>query len=151
MKACVEAESTLLQGAHFLEAQGHIVHGDLDQEAILGVLLELETVKQRLSFLEQGKRALILLMRDEVNRRIVELMQNNGHLIFIQVKLLAVELLKGVLLLTIQVDALRIILVASLFTAYDSEVLHVAQSRLAARTLALATSLQVLVFGQCLG
>ena len=51
MKACVEAESTLLQGAHFLEAQGHIVHCDLDQEAILGVLLELETVKQRLCFL----------------------------------------------------------------------------------------------------
>ena len=78
-------------------------------------------------------------------------MQNDGHLIFVQIKLLAVKLLKGVFLLTIQVDALRIILVASLFTTYDSEVLHVAQSRLAARTLALTTSLQVLVFGQCLG
>ena len=31
MKACVQTESTFLQGAHFLEAQGHIVHGRLDQ------------------------------------------------------------------------------------------------------------------------
>jgi len=37
----IEAESTFFEGAHFLEAQGHVVHRDLDEEAVFGVLLEL--------------------------------------------------------------------------------------------------------------
>ena len=41
MEAGVEAECALLQSAHLLEAQRHIVHRYLNEEAILWVLLEL--------------------------------------------------------------------------------------------------------------
>ena len=40
----VEAKSALFESSHFLEAQSHVMHSDLDQEPIFGVLLEFESV-----------------------------------------------------------------------------------------------------------
>jgi hypothetical protein len=51
VKAGIQTKSALFKGAHFLEAQGHVVHGDLDQETVFRVLLELETVEEGLGFL----------------------------------------------------------------------------------------------------
>ena len=63
-----------------------------------------------------------------MDRGIVKLMQDDWYLILIQVQLLTIELLKGVLFLTIQVDAaLGVILVAALLAANHSQVLHVAK------------------------
>lgn len=41
VQAGVETQSALLQSSHLLEAQSHIVHSDLDQKPIFGILLEL--------------------------------------------------------------------------------------------------------------
>ena len=75
-------------------------------------------------------------------------MQNNRHFIFIEIKLLAVEFLKGILFLAIQVDALTVILIASLFAANDAQVFDIAERRLSTSTLALPAGLQVLIFLQ---
>ena len=96
LQAGVQTESALLQSPNLLKAQGHIVHGHLDQESVLGVLLEFKSVEERLGLLEQGKRPVTLVLRNEVNRRVVELMKDHGQLILIQVELFTVEALKGV-------------------------------------------------------
>ena len=57
LQARVETESALLERPDLLEAEGHVVHGHLDQEAVLWVLLELEAVEQGLCLLEQGEGA----------------------------------------------------------------------------------------------
>ena len=54
MQTSIEAESTLFKGAHFLETQSHVVHRDLDQEAVLGVLLELQSIQEGLCLLKQA-------------------------------------------------------------------------------------------------
>ena len=51
METGVKTKSALFEGSHFLEAQSHIMHRNLDQEPILGILLEFESVEKRLSFL----------------------------------------------------------------------------------------------------
>ena len=51
METGVEAESTLFKSSHFLETKCHIVHSHLDQEAVLRVLLELESIEEGLSLL----------------------------------------------------------------------------------------------------
>ena len=40
----VKAKSALFESSHFLKAQRHVMHSDLDQEPVLGVLLEFESV-----------------------------------------------------------------------------------------------------------
>ena len=64
-------------------------------------------------------------MRDEMDRRIIKLMENNRHLVFVEIELLAVKLLKGILLLAIQVDTLTVVLIAPLFAANDTQVFHI--------------------------
>ena len=71
VETCVETKSALFEGSHFLEAQSHVMHRNLNQEPILGVLLEFESIEKRLSFLEETKRALILLLRYEMNCGVV--------------------------------------------------------------------------------
>lgn len=80
------------------------MHRHLNQKPVLWILLELKAVEERLCLLQETKRTLVLLMRYEVNGRVVELVQDNRHFVFIQVKLLAVELLERVLFLTVDVD-----------------------------------------------
>ena len=53
MQTGVETKSALFESSHFLEAQSHVMHSDLDQEPILGVLLEFQPVEKRLSFLQE--------------------------------------------------------------------------------------------------
>ena len=67
METGVETKSALLEGSHFLETQSHVMHSDLNQESIFGILLEFESIEKRLSFLKETKRALILLLRYEMN------------------------------------------------------------------------------------
>ena len=83
VQAGVKAKSALLERSHFLKAQRHVVHGDLDQEPVLGVLLELEPVEKGLRFLKETERALILLLRNEVDGAVVEFVQYYGDLIFV--------------------------------------------------------------------
>ena len=61
------------------------MHGHLNEEPILGVLLKLQSIQQCLSLLQEGKRALILLMRDEMDSRIVKLMQDYWYFVLIEV------------------------------------------------------------------
>jgi hypothetical protein len=51
VQAGVETEGTFFKSAHFLKAKGHVVHGNLDEEAVLGISLELKSVKERLRLL----------------------------------------------------------------------------------------------------
>ena len=44
MQTGVETKSALFESSHFLEAQSHVMHSDLDQEPIFGVLLEFESI-----------------------------------------------------------------------------------------------------------
>ena len=53
MQTGVETKSALFESSHFLEAQSHVMHSDLDQEPILGVLLKFQPVEKRLSFLQE--------------------------------------------------------------------------------------------------
>ena len=51
MQTGVEAQGTLFKSTHFLETKCHIVHSNLDQEAVLRILLELQPVEKGLGFL----------------------------------------------------------------------------------------------------
>ena len=52
MQACVQTKSAFFERTHLLEAQRHIVHSDLNQESVLGVLLEFEPIEERLRLLQ---------------------------------------------------------------------------------------------------
>ena len=68
LQASIEAQSALLECSNLLKAEGHIVHGNLDQESIFRVLLKLESVEEGLGLLKQRKGAVALVLRDEVDR-----------------------------------------------------------------------------------
>lgn len=51
MEAGIEAKCALFESAHLLEAQGHVMHCDLNQKPIFRILLELEAVEESLRFL----------------------------------------------------------------------------------------------------
>ena len=58
-------------------------------------------------------------------------MQDDGHLVLVQVELLAVQLLEGVLLLAVEVDAclgVALLTCATLLAAYDTKVFDVAEA-----------------------
>ena len=85
MQTSIQTESTFLKRSHFLKAQGHIVHRYLDQKPVFGVFLELQAIEQCLGFLQEAKGSLVLLMRNKVDGRVVELVQDDGNLVLIQV------------------------------------------------------------------
>ena len=68
LQTSIEAQSAFLKRSNFLKAEGHIVHGHLDQESILRVLLKLESVEEGLGLLKERKGAVALVLRDEVDR-----------------------------------------------------------------------------------
>lgn len=95
--AGVQTQAALLDGSHLLEAQRHVVHCALNQKPVARVQLEHQPVHQRLRFLQQRQRAVPLVLRNEVDRRVVQLVQNQRHLVLVEVQLFRVQLLKAVL------------------------------------------------------
>ena len=81
-EASIQTEAALLKCTHFLKAQSHIVHGALYQESIAGVSLKHEPVKEVLGLLEQAQGPVVLVLGDEVDGWIVELMQDQRHLVY---------------------------------------------------------------------
>ena len=75
-KAGVQAETALLEGAHLLEAKCHVVHGALNQEAVHGIPLKHQPIQQSLRLLQQAQGSIVLLLRDEVDGRVVELVED---------------------------------------------------------------------------
>lgn len=61
------------------------MHGNLNQETVFGIFLKLKPVKQSLSLLQQAQRSFKLLVGDEMNRTVIELMQDNWHFILIKI------------------------------------------------------------------
>jgi len=72
------------------------VHNHLDKKAVLGVFLKLQSVEQGLCLLQQTQRPFVLLSGYKVNRTVVQLMQDYGHFVLVQVKFFAVHLLERI-------------------------------------------------------
>lgn len=53
MEACVEAQRALLERSNLLKAKCHVVHRDLYEKPILGVLLEFELIEEGLGLLQE--------------------------------------------------------------------------------------------------
>ena len=80
-----------------------------------------------------------------MNRRVIELVEDDGHLVLIEVELLAVELLKRVFFCAGQVDrALRVVLIGALFAANHAKVFDVAKCA----TLTAADRLKIFILGE---
>ena len=75
-EAGIETETALFESSHLLKAKRHVMHRALNQEPIHCISLKHQPIKQRLSFLEQTQRSIILLLRNKVNGRVIQLMQN---------------------------------------------------------------------------
>jgi hypothetical protein len=102
VQARIKTQSAFFKRPHLLKAQSHIVHRDLNQETVFWILLELQSIEQCLSFLQQAQRPLELLMRDKMNSAVVQLMQDHRNFVFIQVQLFAVQFLKRVFFIVCQ-------------------------------------------------
>jgi hypothetical protein len=72
------------------------VHRALDEESVHGVSLEHEPVKQGLRLLKQAQGSVVLFLRNEVDCGIVQLVEDQRHLILVDVQLLRVQLLETV-------------------------------------------------------
>ena len=72
------------------------MHGHLDQKSIIRILLKLESIQECLRFLEQAQRPFKLFARDEMNRAVVQFVENDGYLILVKIQLFAVHFLERV-------------------------------------------------------
>ena len=72
------------------------MHRALDEESVHGVSLEHEPVKQGLRLLKQAQSSVVLFLRNEVDCGIVQLVEDQRHLILVDVQLLRVQLLETV-------------------------------------------------------
>lgn len=71
----------LVKMAQLLIAKGHVVHHQEEDKLVVRVLLGLNLVKHRLSFLEEDQCLFEAFLRDEVDCAFSELIDNHGHLV----------------------------------------------------------------------
>jgi hypothetical protein len=96
------------------------VEGQQEHEGILGILICLDLLQHRLSFLQQDQGFLVALLRDEVDRALVQLVDNHGHLVLIKVEVFVVVPLERVFHALLPVAGLSHHLI------YHADVAHIA-------------------------
>ena len=77
-------------------AHGHVVQSQQENELIALYLVSLYLIKHGLGFLKKNQGFFVLLLCDEVDGRLVELVNYDWHLVFFKVQVFVIVFFKRV-------------------------------------------------------